>query len=62
MPEALEYYLNMNEDFDMLDMGEGSESGDDENSSDDDDGGKKKKKGKKSGDDAGNAGAGADGQ
>lgn len=46
VPEALEYYLGMNEDFDMLGMDEGEESG-----SDDDEDGGNKKKGKKDGDD-----------
>ena len=58
VPEALEYYLGLNEDFDMLGMdGEGGESeGDDDMDDDDDDEGEKKpKKGKKKG------GAAADG-
>jgi len=43
VPEALEYYLGLNEDFDMLGMdGEGPESGDDEDE-DDEDGDDKKK-------------------
>ena len=49
VPEALEYYLNMNEDFDMLGMdGEGPESEGDEDD-DEDSTAKKPKKGKKSG-------------
>jgi len=48
VPSALEYYLGMNEDFEMLGMdGEEGESGSD-NESDSDDG-KKKKGGKKVG-------------
>lgn len=35
VPEALEYYLNMNEDFDMMGMDEGGESGSDEGDSED---------------------------
>ena len=56
VPEALEYYLGLNEDFDMLGMdGEGGESeGDGDDDDSDDDGNKKTKKGKK-------AAAGADG-
>ena len=60
MPEALEYYLNLNEDFDMLDAGseddsdgEGSGSGD----SDEDGDKKKKKKDKKAGGAGGEGGA-----
>ena len=56
IPEALEYYLGLNEDFDMLGMDpEGEESGDDDSENDDADDDKKGKPG--SGD-----GAGADGQ
>ena len=49
VPEALEYYLGMNEDFDMLGMDEGEESGSEDE--DDDDEGKDTKKGKKKGGD-----------
>ena len=56
VPDALEYYLGLNEDFDMLGMDpEGEESGDDDSENDDADDDKKGKPG--SGD-----GAGADGQ
>lgn len=64
VPDALEYYLGLNEDFDMLGMDpEGDESGDDDEDEDDDDAAGKGKKGKKSGG-AGGAGAtaGADGE
>ena len=50
VPEALEYYLGLNEDFDMLGMDEGGESGNsdnDDNSDGSGDGGDKKKKDKK---------------
>lgn len=51
VPEALEYYLGMNEDFDMLGMDEDGESGGSGGSDEDEDGDdKKKKKKKKSGD------------
>lgn len=53
VPEALEYYLGLNEDFDMLGMDEGDESG---GSDDDEDGGDDGKKGK-----ATDGGQGADG-
>jgi len=49
VPEALEYYLGLNEDFDMLGMGEGDESGDDDDDDDDDSDGEKKPKKKKGG-------------
>jgi len=53
VPDALEYYLGLNEDFDMLGMDpEGDESGDDDSDKDDAD---DSKKGKKA------AGGGADG-
>lgn len=54
IPQALEYYLNMNEDFDMLGMDEEGESGSDGGSgTDDDDNAKgKKKKADKGGDGA----------
>ena len=59
IPEALEYYLGLNEDFDMLGMGEGDESGDDDEDEDDDDDEPKpkKKKGGKNTDSAGGPGA-----
>lgn len=46
VPEALEYYLGLNEDFDMLGMdGEGDgESGSDDNGDNSDDSGDKKPK------------------
>jgi len=58
VPDALEYYLGLNEDFDMLGMdAEGDESGEDDDEDDDEDAGKGKKgKGKKAGG-AGGAGA-----
>ena len=60
VPDALEYYLGLNEDFDMLGMDpEGDESGDDDDSDKDEAAGKK---GKKSSGGGGAAGAGADGQ
>jgi nucleosome assembly protein 1-like 1 len=55
IPEALEHYLGMNEDFDMLGMDdEGGESGSDGDNSDEEP--KPKKKGKKGGDTAGEGG------
>jgi hypothetical protein len=42
VPEALEYYLGLNEDFDMLGMDEGGES--DQDDDDDDTDNKKDKK------------------
>ena len=58
VPDALEYYLGLNEDFDMLGMdGEGDESGDD----DDDEDADASKKAKKSAG-GGAATAGADGK
>lgn len=48
VPEALEYYLGMNEDFDMLGMDEDGESGSDDEEDDEDSG--KKGKSKKSND------------
>jgi hypothetical protein len=46
IPDALEYYLGLNEDFDMLGMDpEGEESGDDDMDSDDDEPDSKKGKG-----------------
>ena len=61
VPDALEYYLGLNEDFDMLGMDpEGDESGDDDDSGDDEAAGKKGKK--PAGGEGGAAGAGADGQ
>lgn len=53
VPEALEYYLGLNEDFDMLGMDEGDESG---GSDDDEDGGAGGKKDKADG------GEGAEGE
>jgi nucleosome assembly protein 1-like 1 len=45
IPEALEYYLGLNEDFDMLGMGDDDDEGeDDEDDEDSDDTGKKDKK------------------
>lgn len=54
IPDALEYYLGLNQDFDMLGMDEDDESEDDGDGDDSDGdappgGGKKKKKGKKDG-------------
>jgi len=50
VPEALEFYLGLNEDFDMFDMGgEGPESGDDDDEDDDEDDTTAKKGKKKSG-------------
>jgi hypothetical protein len=58
VPEALEYYLGMNEDFDMLGMDEGEESGNTDDDEDGEDGDKKdkKKKTKKDGEDEEEAG------
>lgn len=67
IPDALEYYLGLNQDFDMLGMDDDDDDSDDEE--DDEDGppagGKKEKKGKKGkdgdakdGDDAEGAGDG----
>ena len=65
VPDALEYYLGLNEDFDMLGMED--DSGDED--SDDEEGDSKPprkksgdKGGKKGGDGANPAGAGAEGQ
>jgi nucleosome assembly protein 1-like 1 len=44
IPEALEYYLGLNEDFDMLGMGEDDDEDDDDDDDDSDDTGKKDKK------------------
>jgi hypothetical protein len=51
VPDALEYYLGLNEDFDMLGMDpEGDESGEDDGDEDDEDAPPSKdKKGKKGG-------------
>lgn len=63
VPEALEYYLGLNEDFDMLGMSEGGESDMDDDEGDSDGGNKKKadKKKKKKDDDDGAEGGGAAG-
>ena len=47
IPEALEYYLGLNEDFDMLGMGDEGEEEDDEDDDEDEDDSKKDKKSKK---------------
>lgn len=61
VPDALEYYLGLNEDFDMLGMdGEGDESGDDDDEDDEEDSAPKEKKGGKKKDGAGGAGADGD--
>jgi len=45
VPDALEYYLGLNDDFDIMGLdGEGAESGDDDDDDDDEDGDKKGKK------------------
>lgn len=55
VPDALEYYLGLNEDFDMLGMeGEGEESGgDDDDDEDEEDSAPKDKKKKKKDDKSG---------
>uniref|UniRef100_A0A7S3IJH0 Nucleosome assembly protein n=1 Tax=Strombidium inclinatum TaxID=197538 RepID=A0A7S3IJH0_9SPIT len=60
VPDALEYFLNFNEDFDMLGLdGEGDESGDDDDDDDEDESANKKPAGGKKG---GAAEAGGDQQ
>ena len=53
IPEALEYYLGLNEDFDMLGMGDDDEGDDDDDDDDSDDEKPKDKKAKKSNPSAG---------
>jgi len=53
IPEALEYYLGLNEDFDMLGMGDEDGDDDDEDDDDSDDEKPKDKKAKKSNPSAG---------
>jgi len=43
IPEALEYYLGLNEDFDMLGMGEEDDEDDDDDEDDEDEDNNKKK-------------------
>ncbi len=58
IPDALEYYLGMNEDYDIMGMGEDDFSDDDDNDSDQDDDAPPKKDKKKPSD---KKEAGADG-
>jgi nucleosome assembly protein 1-like 1 len=62
MPDALEYYLGLNEDFDMLGMDGDDDDDDDDEDDDDSEGEPKPKKGKKKAAGGGGDAAGGDGE
>jgi nucleosome assembly protein 1-like 1 len=62
IPDALEYYLGLNEDFDDADMMDDEDDDDEDDDDDHEDKGDKKKGGKKGGDKAAGAQGGKEGQ